>query len=290
MTAHGDLVTGAVDADGAAAWIQDTDRILVAAGAGLSAAAGFDYTDRSRFAELFPAMRERGFTARYELIGQPLPPRLFWGYWAAHVADVRLGHTPNALYRRLRDVVGDRPHAVLSSNVDALFTRNGFDDGPVFTPQGDYALMQCRTPCSRNVWDARPAIERILQDYDPATGETSDEAVPTCPRCGDAVHLNVFAGPWYIADHFEPGLHELEAFLQDTARSGARLTVLEIGSGFNTPGVVRWPVERIVRTLPGSHLVRVNRDHPQVPADLAADSASVDIDARNFITSLKEHA
>ena len=131
-----------------------------------------------------------------------------------HVNDIRLGDQPSPVYQDLRRVVGDREYFVMSSNVDALFTRNGFDHDRVYTPQGDYALYQCLTPCTREVWDARGILQRALDDYDPATGATSEAAVPACPNCAGPVSLNVYAGQWYINDHFQPQLDGLSAWLK----------------------------------------------------------------------------
>lgn len=36
-------------------WLGEADRVLITAGAGLSAAAGYDYGDEDRFRELFPS-------------------------------------------------------------------------------------------------------------------------------------------------------------------------------------------------------------------------------------------
>ena len=85
------LVEGSGSLDDAIDWIRHADRVLIGAGAGLSASAGFDYGDRERFRDLFPALHAAGFGARYELIGYPLPPRHQWGFWAVHVNDIRLG-------------------------------------------------------------------------------------------------------------------------------------------------------------------------------------------------------
>jgi hypothetical protein len=46
--------------------------------------------------------------------------------------------------------------------------------------------------------------------------------------------------------------------------------VLEIGAGFNTPTVTRFPMESIVRDVPGAKLIRVNPTHPHVPLDIDA--------------------
>lgn len=289
MTTH-DLhqpeVHASADLVGAAAALRDADRVLIAAGAGLSAAAGYDYSDRTSFIKLFPALHRAGFNARYELIGYPLPARHQWGFWAVHVRDVRLGTDPSPTYRRLREVVGERDHFVMSSNVDALFSRNGFDASRVFTPQGDYALYQCLAPCTRQVWDARPVLEEAYNTLEHRTGQVAETAVPACPNCGGEVYLNVNAGRWYIADHFWPTGQALNGWLANAralARDGQRLVILDVGSGYNTPGVIRWQAERVGRAIPNATLVRLNRDHPEVPQDLAERAYSISSDAADVI-------
>ena len=177
-------------------WLDESDRVLVAAGAGLSAAAGYDYTDTERFAELFPALHRNGLRARYQLIGLPLPPRLLWGYWSVHVNDIRFDPAPNPLYQRLRAVIGQRDNFVLTSNVDGLFARNGFGD--VWSPQGDYGRYQCETPCTRETWESRPIVEAALATYDLESGEAS--AIPACPRCGGRSSRRDCAGPAQTGD------------------------------------------------------------------------------------------
>lgn len=282
------LVMGDGTVDDAREWIGSADRLLIAAGAGLSAAAGFDYGDHTRFAELFPALHHAGFRARYELIGYPLPPRHQWGFWAVHVDDIRLQPVESSSYAALRTLAGSREHYVMSSNVDALFTRHGFASDRVYTPQGDYALYQCLTPCTRQVWDARPILSRALHEYDPATGQTSEEAVPVCPNCGGPVYLNVNGGSWYINDHFQPQREGLEEWLADGLAQGKSTTILEIGAGFNTPGVIRFPVEHLTATLPNSRLIRLNRDHPGVPSGIAKRAASLSGDVEALLRGFVE--
>lgn len=259
------------------------DRVLIGAGAGLSAAAGYDYADPVRFAELFPALHQLGFRARYELIGRRLPPALHWGYWATHVADVRFGTDSNPVYQRLREAIGDRDHVVWTSNVDALFARNGFDPDRIFTPQGDYGLYQCETPCTRQVWGSREIIEQALAATDPRTGEVTDPAaVPTCPRCGGEVFLNVRKGPEFVEDPHMAQADVLRDWLGGIG-DDERLIVLELGAGFNTPSVVRWPMERVAATIPGARLVRVNRDHAEVPTELGESGLGIATDLSDFL-------
>ncbi|MFM9609466.1 hypothetical protein [Streptomyces niveiscabiei] len=86
-------------------WLDESDAVLVDAGAGLSAAAGYDYGDTDRFREPLPALHRLGPHSRY-LLGVPLPPDMMWGHWAVHITDIRYGTGANPLPRRLRDLVG----------------------------------------------------------------------------------------------------------------------------------------------------------------------------------------
>ncbi|MFF7331810.1 NAD-dependent protein deacetylase of SIR2 family [Streptomyces sp. NPDC008150] len=268
-----------------AGWLRDADRILIGAGAGLTAAAGIDYTDTEAFARVFPAFAARGLRAQYQMIGLPMAPELLWGYWAVHVDYVRYDPRPNPLYQQLRELVGERDHFVWTSNVDGLFTRNGFAADRVYTPQGDYALYQCTGPCTRQVWDFTPVMERLLASVDPDTGAVTDPAaIPHCPRCGADVFLNVRLDASFIDDHFSPTGERLVSWLKDTP--DPNLVVLDIGTGWNTPVVVRKPMENIAMAFPASRLARINRDHAQVPERLGDRAVSLSDNADTVIRRL----
>ena len=260
-------------------WLAEADHVLVGAGAGMSAAAGIDYTDPGDFARVFPHLARRGFSARYQLIGfRGFTPAQHWAYWATHVANVRVGPRPAEVYARLRELLAGKDVFVVTSNVDAMFERNGFDPERIFTPQGDYANMQCRTPCRPVVWPSAPDVQRVLAHIDPATfAVTSDEVLPRCPSCGGEVFLNVRLDRGFVETPYRAQAERLQAWLA-RARQG-RLLLLEVGAGFNTPGVVRQPLERLAAGLSQSRFVRVNRDHAELGHADPARGLSVPHDA-----------
>ena len=111
-----------------ARWIREADRVVIGAGSGLSAAAGLDFGDEEDFAERFPALVRRGLKAAYQMIGySDLSEAAFWGFWAVHVMQMRFADGRNAVYEGLLRVVREKDCFVLTTNVDALFVRNGFD-------------------------------------------------------------------------------------------------------------------------------------------------------------------
>jgi NAD-dependent SIR2 family protein deacetylase len=166
-----------------------------------------------------------------------------------------------------------------------MFVRNGFDPDRIFTPQGDYALMQCLKPCRNVTWATKPIIDRILPTVHPTTQEVTDpEVIPRCPHCGGPVFMNVRGGYWFIE---EPYKDQSDRFAQWISRTRERrLLIIELGVGFNTPGVIRWPMEHIVYTSPDARLVRVNLDFPQVPEKIAGRSVCIQGRAMEVVTAL----
>lgn len=262
--------------------------VLVTAGSGLSAAAGINYTDTAYFAEHFPGMVRRGFRMQAELMGYSAwHPELKWGYLAANVYQVRFNIGQHPVYQRLLALVEEKNYFVHTSNVDGMFKKNGFDKDRIFTPQGDYARMQCQTPCSEATWESKPILERILPEIDPQTQEVvNNDVLPRCPNCGGDVMLNVRGGNWFIE---EPYLGQVEKFRNWIESTRAkRLLIIEIGAGFNTPMVIRWPNEHLVLNHPHADLIRIDLAEPGVPKEIRSKSVTIKNDAMKVISALCE--
>jgi O-acetyl-ADP-ribose deacetylase (regulator of RNase III)/NAD-dependent SIR2 family protein deacetylase len=256
-------------------WIEEADRVLIGAGGGLSADAGVDYTDEADFAAKFPTLVKRGIRMAYQMIGySDLPPEAFWGYWLQHVNEVRFGDGRRRVYQHLFNLTRGKDCFVLTSNVDALFARNGFDPARVCSIQGDFAFLQCLTPCSKHLWPSAPVLERLLPEIDSETQALRDPAqAPTCPKCSGQVFFNVRGGDWFVEEPWRRQFGVLREWI--TSQSNERLLVLDIGSGFNTPSVVRWPMERTAKAIPTSRFVRINRHHPELHVDLGSRALTI---------------
>ena len=273
----------------AAEWLATSPRVLIGAGAGLSASAGIDYTDTHSFERLYRGMKRRGFRACYELIGRhDLPATAFWGYWALHVHHVRFAPRVAPVYQALRELTRGKDVFVVTSNVEAMFVRHEFNSDHVWTPQGDFAHMHCtargRPSCAERVWRSEPIIQRLLQHLDPDTEEVDAAVVPRCPECGGTVFFNVREDATFIET---PYLEQAERCVQwVTSALSSPLLILELGAGFNTPGVVRFPLERLGARHAESRFVRINRDHPDTPARLNHRAIGIRGDAGEVVGAL----
>jgi NAD-dependent SIR2 family protein deacetylase len=270
-----------------ACWIREADRVVIGAGSGLSAAAGLDFGDEADFAARFPALVRRGLTAAYQMIGySELCEAAFWGFWSAHVMQMRFADGRSPVYEGLLRLVREKDCFVLTTNVDAMFVRNGFEPDRVWSIQGDYAFLQCLRPCTTEVWPSAPPLQRALAAIDPATQEVADPAcVPRCIHCGGSVFMNVRGGNWFVEEPYRPQMERWRAWFGGTP-PGERLLLLDVGSGFNTPSVVRWPMERVALRDPGARLVRINLHHAELPRELGGRGLSVAAGAREALAAI----
>lgn len=252
----------------------------------MSVDAGINVMDKESFARDYPGMVKLGFKMAGELIGYTgWSPDLQWGYFAVSANEMRFQAPPQQVYKQLLDLVGFKDYFVITSNVDALFVKNGFSEEQVFTPQGDFALLQCQTPCSNETWPIKPIIDRIIPTIDRSTQRITDPSViPKCPNCGGPVMINVRGGDWFIEEPYKEQAKRFSNWLLGIKNK--KILVLEIGAGFNTPGVIRWPIEQIVYANPNAYLIRVNLDYPQIPKEIAERSLSLQCSAKSFLNAI----
>jgi hypothetical protein len=84
------------------------------------------------------------------------------------------------------------------------------------------------------------------------------------------VRPNVRGGDWFASQPYR----EQQQRLRDWLSKHNQVVVLEIGAGFNTPVVTRWPAEAVAR-LGSNSLVRINPQECFVPRDLSERAVSL---------------
>ena len=138
----------------AAQILRDAKIILIGAGAGLSTAAGYTYSD-ARFEKYFADFEQKyGFHDMYSGGFYPYEtPEEFWAYWSRYILCNRYDQQPSEVHQKLLQLVRGKDYFVLTTNVDHLFQSNGFDKARLFYTQGDYGLFQCSTPCHDKTYD-----------------------------------------------------------------------------------------------------------------------------------------
>lgn len=68
----------------------------------------------------------------------------------------------NGVYKRLLKLVENKEYFVLTTNVDHLFKKSGFNKNRLFYTQGDYGLFQCSKPCHTATYDNEKIIRQMV--------------------------------------------------------------------------------------------------------------------------------
>lgn len=266
--------------------IRQADYIIIGAGAGLSTAAGLIYNgekfekdfkefiNKYHFEDLYSASFYN-FSSQEEK----------WAFFAKMIKLNRYNKRPLKLYQELYKIVKNKQYFVLSTNVDGQFYKSGFDRNKVFEVQGDYCYLQCENACHSKLYDNRELVEKWLQN-------TKDCKIPSnlvmkCPVCGGNMDMNLRKDANFVQDeNWYAMLQRYEEILDKT--KDKNIVLLEIGVGFNTPGIIRFPFEQVVANSPKTTLIRINKDYPLPMLEIKNKTISFDEDTNKIIKDLKE--
>lgn len=267
--------------------IAEADAIVIGAGAGLSAAAGLDYSGPAFKKEFADYIKKYGFPDLYTSSFHDFPTEEErWARWARHIDYIRFRPGAMPLYKELYDLVKDKNYFVITTNVDAQFRKAGFNPEKIFEVQGDYGQMQCAVGCHPKLYSDKETVEQILAHSENLT--VPKEYVPVCPVCGGNMDVHVRKNQYFVQDEaWHAAADRYERFM-DKYADRSRVVLLELGIGYNTPAIIRYPFERITYQNHGATLIRLNADYPQGPDETASRTISFTENMGEVIDNLKE--
>ena len=281
--------------------IANAGAVCIGAGAGLSTAAGFMYTG-ARFEKYFSDFeRKYGFRDMYSGGFYPYKTKEeFWAFWSRYIWINRYMDAPRPVYADLLRAVQGKDYFVLTTNVDHCFQKAGFDKKRLFYTQGDYGLFQCSKPCCQKTWENEDAVRAMLlaQGYDMGArgalslpeGKTAAMAIPEallpkCPNCGRPLTMNLRSDDTFVEDAgWHAAAAAYEAFL--TAHQHDPIVYLEIGVGYNTPGIIKYNFWQL--TYQNTHAVYacLNLEESPVPKEIRDRSIVIGGDSAAVIREL----
>lgn len=238
--------------------IDRANTVLIGAGAGLSAAAGLRYSGPKFEHDFADFIRRYGITDLYTSSFYPFrTEEERWACWARHIRTIRYEPEALPLYRKLLELVSGKDYFVITTNVDGQFRKAGFCPERLFEVQGDYGLNQCRHGCHDTLYPNESLVRHMVDAT--RNCRIPSRLVPVCPRCGGPMEVHVRKDEYFVQDAAWHASHE--RYLHFVRSFGGRKSVvlLELGVGFNTPTIIRYPFELMAESYKNVTLIRINK-------------------------------
>lgn len=257
---------------------------MIGAGAGLSTSAGFTY-DGERFEKFFSDFAAKyGIRDMYSGGFYPFPSREeFWAYWSRYIYINRYMDAPKPVYETLLRLASDKDYFVITTNVDHCFQKAGFDKKRLFYTQGDYGLFQCSGPCRQETFDNEAAIREMVERQE--NMRVPAELLPVCPHCGRPMTMNLRADDSFVEDEgWHRAAERYENFLR--TRAGGKLLFLELGVGYNTPAIIKYPFWQMTAKDPNTVYACINQGQASCPREIERQSICINADIGSVLASL----
>ena len=266
--------------------LQDCDAVVIGAGSGLSTAAGFTYTGE-RFEKYFSDFAAKyGIQDMYSGGFYPFAtPEEHWAYWSRYIWVNRYMDAPKPVYKDLLALVRDKDYFVITTNVDHCFQKAGFDKKRLFYTQGDYGLFQCSEPCCQETFDNEAVIREMMERQKDMKIPT--ELLPVCPHCGKPLTMNLRSDNKFVEDEgWHRAAERYENFLR--TREGQKILFLELGVGYNTPVIIKYPFWKMTAKNPNATYVCINQGQAVCPQEIERQAICIDADIGSALRGLSQ--
>lgn len=167
--------------------------------------------------------------------------------------------------------------------MDHQFWKAGFAEENIFATQGDYGKIQCQKGCHAKTYDAVDMFVQMHQSRKDCL--IPSYMVPKCPVCGGNMAMHLRCDQYFVEDeHWHEAAGHYASFLEEHGKD--RVVLLELGVGFNTPTIIRFPFEQMVRRNENWSLIRLNLEEAFVPESFGKRAVGIGADIAKSVCDI----
>ena len=171
-----------------------------------------------------------------------------------HLSDPAQAELKEA-YEALYELIKEKDYYIVTTLTDGAVYEIPFDKNKIVAPCGNIHWRQCSKACTKDIW------------------EESEVPDDVCPHCKAPLTGNTIKAETYIEEGYLPRWKDYMKW--QTGTINRSLVILELGEGFATPTVMRWPFEKIIYFNQKSRLYRINESFYQLPKEAEERGVSV---------------
>lgn len=280
-------------------YISTSKAIIIGAGAGLSTSAGF-YLSGERFQKyFFDFQKKYGIKDMYS--GSFYPYSKISEYWAFMSRNIylnRFAPIPKKTYNILYEIFKNKNYFILTTNVDHLFQKAGFDKNRMYYMQGDMGLLQCKKPCHKKNYDNYNIIKDMLKNQGfiiddkgelivggNIRNEIDEKLIPKCPICGGEMDFNLRIGDNFLQDDGWYEHQRLYTNFIDKYKND-NILYIELCVGYNTPSIIKYNFWNQVKNNPKAKFISINLEETEIPENIKNRSLVLTGDADKILNEI----
>lgn len=180
------------------------------------------------------------------------------------IARIKMG------YQAIRHLIEGKDYFLITTNPDAYLYEQGFSEERIAAPCGDIRRLQCEEE-EHGVWSFG-----------------AEDTNPVCPVCGRMGKLNVLQNTPYQESGYLGAWEAYQTWLQKAMNK--KIVILELGEGFQTPTVMRWPFEKLVFFQEKAVLCCVHESLSMISEEIGSRAYSVAENSVRFAIQLEQKA
>ena len=114
------------------------------------------------------------------------------------------------------------------------------------------------------------------------------DLIPVCPKCGKPMSMNLRADDTFVQDE---GWYAASDRYSDFLRlhKGLHILFLELGVGFNTPAIIKYPFMQMTAENSNAVYACINLGECFCPDEISRRSVCIDGDIHKVLTELSSH-
>jgi hypothetical protein len=145
-------------------------------------------------------------------------------------------------------------------------------------------IFGCSKACHNKIYDATSIVKEMIEKTKDCKVPT--ELVPVCPICGEKMEPNLRKDSFFVQDgNWYKQNEKYDKFIENA--KDKKVVLLELGVGFNTPGIIRFPFEQMTYQNDNWNLVRINKDNGNTFLDIENKSIIIEEDIKKVIEKIK---
>ena len=114
--------------------------------------------------------------------------------------------------------------------------------------------------------------------------QIDEKFIPKCPKCGDYLIPNLRCDDKFVEKPHMYNLDQYRNFIMDNIEKN--IIFIELGVGFNSPGIIRFPFEQLTYSSQNVTLIRINKGMAMVPKEIESKSICIDDDINEVLTQI----